>query len=63
MLRDVESNMTTVLTMYDSWKHLLSTTNTSSNQEFQWTHSQLTELLKTVQFDLGDLEVRRVGRH
>jgi len=55
--------MTTVLTMYDSWKHLLSTTNTSSNQEFQWTHSQLTELLKTVQFDLGDLEVRRVGRH
>jgi len=41
--------------LYGRWKELLETVNTQ-DEEFQWTNKELQEVIKTIEWDLQDLE-------
>jgi hypothetical protein len=45
-----------VTALYDRWQELLKTTNTSQNDEFKWTTNQLRTGIKSIEWDLQDLE-------
>jgi len=42
--------------LYDRWQELLRNTNTSQNDEFKWTTSQIKNGIKSIEWDLQDLE-------
>ena len=48
--------MNTVQALYSNWKNLLQTTNTSGNEEFQWTTDELKKNVKNIEWDLQDLD-------
>lgn len=55
--------MNGVTTLYDRWQELLKTTNTSQNDEFKWTTNQLRTGIKSIEWDLQDLEETIVIQH
>lgn len=53
---EVLQSVNGVTTLYDRWQELLRTTNTSQNDEFKWTSNQLRTGIKSIEWDLQDLE-------
>jgi len=53
---EVLQSVNGVTTLYDRWQELLRTTNTSQNDEFKWTTNQLRTGIKSIEWDLQDLE-------
>lgn len=53
---EVLQSVNGVTTLYDRWQELLKTTNTSQNDEFKWTTNQLRTGIKSIEWDLQDLE-------
>jgi len=53
---EVLQSLQGVTTLYDRWKELLETTNTSSNEEFKWTANELKSGLRSIEWDITDLE-------
>jgi len=45
-----------ITALYERWKDLLNNTNTASNEEFKWTTNELKTGLKTIEYDVTDLE-------
>jgi len=53
---EVLQSLQGVTTLYDRWKELLESTNTSSNEEFKWTSNELKSGLRSIEWDITDLE-------
>jgi len=53
---DVQQSVNGITTLYDRWQELLKTTNTATNDEFKWTTNQLRTGIKSIEWDLQDLE-------
>jgi len=53
---EVTQSMEGITALYNRWKDLLSTTNTSQSEEFKWTTNELKTGLKSIEYDLTDLE-------
>jgi len=53
---EVQQSVTGITTLYDRWQELLKTTNTAQNDEFKWTTNQLRTGIKSIEWDLQDLE-------
>lgn len=53
---EVQSSVNGITTLYDRWQELLKTTNTATNDEFKWTTNQLRTGIKSIEWDLQDLE-------
>jgi len=53
---EVLQSLQGVTTLYDRWKELLDTTNTASNEEFKWTTNELKSGLRSIEWDITDLE-------
>eukprot|EP00026_Physarum_polycephalum_P014827 Phypoly_transcript_15386.p1 GENE.Phypoly_transcript_15386~~Phypoly_transcript_15386.p1 ORF type:complete len:256 (+),score=30.40 Phypoly_transcript_15386:127-894(+) len=53
---EVLQSVNGVTALYDRWQELLKTTNTSQNDEFKWTTNQLRTGIKSIEWDLQDLE-------
>jgi len=53
---EVEQSVSGISTLYDRWKELLKSTNTSQNDEFKWITNQLRTGIKSIEWDLQDLE-------
>eukprot|EP01114_Cavostelium_apophysatum_P015147 TRINITY_DN4069_c0_g1_i1.p1 TRINITY_DN4069_c0_g1~~TRINITY_DN4069_c0_g1_i1.p1 ORF type:complete len:281 (-),score=54.60 TRINITY_DN4069_c0_g1_i1:28-870(-) len=53
---EVMQSMQGINALFDRWKELLNNTNTASNEEFKWTTDELKGGLKTIEYDLADLE-------
>jgi len=53
---EVLQSLQGVTTLYDRWKELLETTNTSTNEEFKWTANELKSGLRSIEWDITDLE-------
>jgi len=45
-----------VSALYERWKDLLNNTNTASNEEFKWTTNELKTGLRSIDWDITDLE-------
>jgi len=53
---EVQQSVNGITTLYDRWQELLKTTNTATNDEFIWTANQLRTGIKSIEWDLQDLE-------
>jgi len=53
---EVLQSLQGVTTLYDRWKELLDTTNTASNEEFKWKTNELKSGLRSIEWDITDLE-------
>lgn len=53
---EVEQSISGVTSLFDRWKMILQNTDTSQNEEFQWTAEELKKGIKTIEWDLNDLE-------
>jgi len=53
---EVQQSVTGVTTLYDRWQELLKATNTAQNDEFKWTTTQIKNGIKSIEWDLQDLE-------
>jgi len=51
----VQQSVQGMVSLYDRWKKLLETSNTTTNEEFQWTQNELKNVLKSIETDLDDL--------
>jgi len=52
---EVQQSVNGITTLYDRWQELLKSTNTA-NDEFKWTTNQLRTGIKSIEWDLQDLE-------
>lgn len=43
-------------TLYRRWEELLEATNTAEDEEFKWTTNELKRVIKSIEWDLMDLE-------
>jgi len=53
---EVEQSVNGITALYERWQELLKNTNTAQNDEFKWTTNQLRTGIKSVEWDLQDLE-------
>jgi len=53
---EVQQTVNGITTLYDRWQELLKTTNTATNDEFKWTTTELGKGIKSIEWDLQDLE-------
>jgi syntaxin 6 len=53
---EVQQSVNGVTTLYDRWQELLRSTNTAQNDEFKWTTNQLKTGIRSIEWDLQDLE-------
>lgn len=53
---EVEQTIPILNGLYTNWRHMLQNTNTSTNQEFQWTTDEIKKRITTIELDLQDLE-------
>lgn len=53
---EVQQSVSGVTTLYDRWQELLRGTNTAQNDEFKWTTTQIKNGIKSIEWDLQDLE-------
>jgi len=53
---EVQQSVNGITALYDRWHELLKTTNTAQNDEFKWTTNQLRTGIKSIEWDLQDLE-------
>jgi len=53
---EVQQSVQGVVSLYERWKQLLETTNTATNEEFKWTQNELKTGLRSIEWDLNDLE-------
>jgi len=53
---EVQQSVSGVTTLYERWQELLKSTNTSQNDEFKWTTNQIKNGIKSIEWDLQDLE-------
>jgi len=53
---EVQQSVSGVTTLYDRWQELLKNTNTAQNDEFKWTVTQIKSGIKSIEWDLQDLE-------
>jgi syntaxin 6 len=53
---EVQQSVSGVTTLYDRWQELLKSTNTAQNDEFKWTTTQIKNGIKSIEWDLQDLE-------
>ncbi|GJQ14025.1 hypothetical protein GpartN1_g5816.t1 [Galdieria partita] len=57
VVRDqVKENLVSIREVFEQWKRLLFTTNTATNEEFDWLHNQLQNSLRSVYLDLQELQ-------
>ena len=52
----MQQSVSGVTTLYDRWQELLKSSNTAQNDEFKWTTSQIRNGIKSIEWDLQDLE-------
>jgi len=53
---EVQQSVSGVTTLYERWQELLRNTNTSQNDEFKWTTNQIKNGIKSIEWDIQDLE-------
>jgi len=53
---EVQQSVQGVSALYERWKDLLNNTNTTTNEEFKWTTNELKTGLRSIDWDLTDLE-------
>jgi hypothetical protein len=54
--REVVQSVAGARTLYGRWQELLDTTNTAEDEEFKWTTHELKRVLKSIEWDLLDLD-------
>jgi hypothetical protein len=54
--REVVQSVNGARTLYGRWQELLDTTNTAEDEEFKWTTHELKRVLKSIDWDLLDLD-------
>ena len=54
--REVQQSVQGIVALYDRWKYLLESTNTSTNDEFKWTANEVKQGLRSIEYDLNDLD-------
>jgi hypothetical protein len=54
--REVVQSVAGARTLYGRWQELLDTTNTAEDEEFKWTTHELKRVLKSIDWDLLDLD-------
>jgi len=53
---EVQQSVSGITTLYDRWQELLKNSNTAQNDEYKWTVNQLKTGIKSIEWDLQDLE-------
>jgi len=53
---EVQQSVDGVTTLYKRWRELLETSNTAHNDEFKWTTNELKSGIKSIEWDLQDLD-------
>eukprot|EP01118_Nematostelium_gracile_P008138 TRINITY_DN2686_c0_g1_i1.p1 TRINITY_DN2686_c0_g1~~TRINITY_DN2686_c0_g1_i1.p1 ORF type:complete len:253 (+),score=80.75 TRINITY_DN2686_c0_g1_i1:121-879(+) len=53
---EVTESMSAIEEMFTKWKDLLDSTNTSTNDEFQWVSNEIKTAMKAIETDLEDLD-------
>jgi len=53
---EVQQSVIGITTLYDRWQELLKNSNTAQNDEYKWTVNQLKTGIKSIEWDLQDLE-------
>jgi len=53
---EVQQSVNGISTLFDRWRDLLEHSNTAQNEEFKWTTDELKSGIKSVEYDLTDLE-------
>eukprot|EP01113_Clastostelium_recurvatum_P004739 TRINITY_DN1208_c0_g1_i2.p1 TRINITY_DN1208_c0_g1~~TRINITY_DN1208_c0_g1_i2.p1 ORF type:complete len:251 (-),score=44.44 TRINITY_DN1208_c0_g1_i2:72-824(-) len=53
---EVQQSVNGVTALYKRWRELLETTNTANNDEFKWTTNELKSGIKSIEWDLQDLD-------
>jgi len=53
---EVQQSVNGVTTLYERWQELLKNSNTAQNDEFKWTTNQLKTGVRSIEWDLADLE-------
>eukprot|EP01112_Ceratiomyxa_fruticulosa_P004371 TRINITY_DN1491_c0_g2_i1.p1 TRINITY_DN1491_c0_g2~~TRINITY_DN1491_c0_g2_i1.p1 ORF type:complete len:252 (+),score=39.78 TRINITY_DN1491_c0_g2_i1:468-1223(+) len=53
---EVQQSVNGVTTLYQRWRELLETSNTANNDEFKWTSNELKSGIKSIEWDLQDLD-------
>jgi len=53
---EVQQSVSGITTLYDRWQELLKNSNTSQNDEYKWTVNQLKTGIKSIEWDIQDLE-------
>jgi len=53
---EVQQSVSGITTLYERWQELLKNTNVAQNDEYKWTVNQLKTGIKSIEWDLQDLE-------
>jgi len=53
---EIQQSVQGITSLYERWKLLLETTNTSTNDEFKWTQNELKTGLRSLESDILDLD-------
>jgi len=53
---EVQQSVSGITTLYDRWQELQKNSNTAQNDEYKWTVNQLKTGIKSIEWDLQDLE-------
>jgi len=53
---EVQQSVNGITSLFTSWKELLANTNTSQSDDFKWTTNELKSIVRSVEWDLQDLE-------
>jgi len=53
---EVQQSVQGVTALYERWQDLLNNTNTATNEEFKWTTNELKTGLRSIDWDVTDLE-------
>jgi hypothetical protein len=54
--REVVQSVSGARTLYGRWQELLETSNTAEDEEFKWTTHELKRVIKSIEWDLLDLD-------
>jgi negative regulator of sigma E activity len=55
-IREVQQSLNGINALFTRWKELLETSNTAGNEEFNWTNNELKNGLRSIEWDVSDLE-------
>jgi len=60
---EVQQSLISANKLYERWRELLRTANTSENEEFRWTANELKTIIKAIEWDVQDLEEIFIVEH